>query len=224
MFNENFSFDSPRSPSLDSNTTTTTQQSSRSVSPCSAAGPFPSPRFSVTDLATQFAGQRLRKESTICYDSCESYANNDDDAGWSIPPIDDDNCYSTLSRSRTFPQRPHSPSRRVQRQLHTRLLCTPSHHRDISALVSRMVDAKEQCSITPPGSTTPVDDHEDEGYSSSDEPGLSSASRRSSVATVKSRQSYRRSSDMKSTGACVSKNVRFRRDRDPKRVQRAETS
>lgn len=222
MFDENFSFDSPRSPSINSSTAAT-RNSSRSVSPCSAAGPFPPPRFSVTDLAAQFADQRIQKQTSICYDNCETYANNDDDADWSIPTIEDDE-YNQLSRSRTFPQRPHSPSRRMQRQLNTRLLCTTSHHRDIAALVARMVNSKEQCSITPPGSGSPTRaEVEDEGYDSGEGP-TTTSTRRSSVATIKSRTDYRRSSDLKNGGACVSKNIRLRKDRNHRRIRTSDNS
>ena len=212
MFDENFSFDTPRSPSLDS-ATGTTRDSSRSVSPCSAAGPFPQPRFSVTDLAVQFADQRLRQDSRIYYDSCEAYANTDNDDDWSIPSIETDDI-TALSRSRTFPQRPHSPSRRIQRQVNTRLLCTPSHRRDVAALVARMVETEEQCSVM-----TPVP--EDEGYDSSDDTVVMPTARRASIATAKSRQDYRRSSDLNTTGACVSKSVRFRKDRN-RRIRSSE--
>jgi len=209
LFDDNFSFDSPRSPSIGSSSAAT-RDSSRSVSPCSSAIPFPPPRLSITDLATQFADQRLRKESRICYDSCEAYANNDgDEMGWSIPSIDDENC-APLARSRTHPQRPHSPSRRTQRQLNTRLLCSKTHRRDIAALVTRMVESSEQCSISP---TTPVAAHDDEGYSSESEE-RSMTSRRSSVATIKSRPEFRRSSEYKSGGTCVTKNVRLRKKSD----------
>ena len=221
MFNEDFSFDTSRSPSVDSTNTATTD-SSRSVSPCSAAGPYPPPRFSVTDLAAQFAGQRLRKESPICYDSCDAYANNDDDDGWSIPPVEVNEA-DQLPRSRLLPQRSHSPSRRIQRQLNTRLLCSVSHHRDIATLVARMVESNDQCSTAPLSPTSLVNVPEpDEGYSSSDEP-MTATSRRSSVATVK-RSEYRRSSDLKLGGACVSKNIRFRKDRGHRRSRNSETS
>ena len=222
MFDENFSFDSPRSPSINSSTAAT-RDSSRSVSPCSAAGPYPPARFSVTDLAVQFADQRIRREAPICYDSCDAYANNDNDADWSIPSIDDEE-YDQLSRSRTFPQRPHSPSRRVQRQLNTRLLCTTSHHRDIAALVARMVNSKEQCSITPPESMTPTEiENEDEGYDSGEDT-MASTPRRQSVASTKSKSGYKRSSDLKNGGACVSKNIRLRKDRHHRRNRTSDTT
>lgn len=224
MFDENFSFDSPRSPSIGSSTAAT-RDSSRSVSPCSSTTPFPPPRMSVTDLAAHFASQRIRTTSQICYDSCEPYANNDgDEAGWSIPSIEDadDNNSNRLSRSRTFPTRPQSPSRRAQRQLNTRLLCSTSHLRDIAALVEGMVESNDQCCISTSGSS--LLSHEDEGYSSDSndndhEMAGMPASRRSSAATVK----YRRSSDYKGMGvACVSKNVRLRKRETARRVRSSE--
>ncbi len=222
MFDENFSFDSPRSPSIGSSTAAT-RESSRSVSPCSTAGPFPPPRMSVTDLAAQLAGQRLRKEATICYDSCEAYANKDgDEDGWAIPPLDSNDDYQSLSRSRTFPQRSQSTSRRTQRQLNTRLLCSTTHHRDVAALVSRMVESNDQCSITPPGCVTPT--HDDEGYSSENDEQMTgmSASRRSSVATTKSRSDYRRGSDYVGSRASVSKDIRFRKNEKHRRIRSSE--
>jgi hypothetical protein len=224
MFDENFTFDSPRSPSLGSSTSAT-RDSSRSVSPCTQSVPFPPPRFSVTDLAAQFADQRIRKESSICYDNCEPYANNDDDADWSIPLIDDDEEFKPLSRARTFPARAHSPSRRTQRQLNTRLLCSTSHHRDIATLVARMVNSEDQCSITPPGSTTPtgVAEDEDEGYNTGSDVEMAvPTSRRSSVATIKSRIESRRGSDLRSGGASVNKSIRLRRDRNHRRTRHSE--
>ena len=224
MFDENFTFDAPRSPSIGSSTNAT-RDSSRSVSPCTQSVPFAPPRFSVTDLAAQFADQRIRKDASIYYDSCETYANNDDDADWSIPSIDDDEDFKQLSRARTFPTRSHSPSRRTQRQLNTRLLCTTSHHRDIATLVARMVNSKDQCSITPPGSTTPtrVAEDEDEGYNTGSDVEMAvPTSRRSSVATTKSRVESRRGSDLRSGGACVNKSIRLRRDRNHRRIQQSE--
>lgn len=211
MFDENFTFDCARSPSIGSGSTAT-RDSSRSVSPCSASSPFPPPRLSVGDLAAQFADQRIRTESAICYDTCETYANNDgDDAGWSIPSVEDisDN---SLSRSRTFPQRPHSPSRRIQRQVNTRLLCSASHHRDIAALVSRMVDSNEQCSVLSSGSRSPTND--DEGYGSDGDQHMSgaAATRCSSTTTIRTRPEFRRSSEYKSSGSSVTKNVRQRKN------------
>lgn len=232
MFDENFGFGTARSPSLGSANASSTRDTSRSVSPCSPISPFsPPPRFSVTDLAASFAGQRLHRRSQICYDSCEAYAADDDDAGWIVQASIDEDETSPLSRTQTFqrPARPHSPSQRLQRQLTSRLLCSASHHRDISALVAQMVESNEQCSISPPEAMSTPAVVDDEGYDSSD--GSYSGSpltpvqsntqtRRSSVAASKQRLEYRRSSDItKTAGACVSKGTRFRKDRKPPRKE-----
>ena len=222
MFDENFSFDAPRSPSINSSTAAT-RDSSRSVSPCSPARPFPPPRFSVSDLAAQFADQRIRKESQICYDSCKSYANLDEEADWTIPSLEDNDC-NALSRSKTFPQRPHSPSQRSQRQVHTRLLCTPSHHRDIASLISSMVDSEDQCYTTSAEAITPPAEQEDEGYNSSGDSEMMDASRRSSTVAMSSRILVRRASDMSRTGACVSKSIRVRKDKNHRRIRNSEKS
>jgi len=228
MFDENFTFDASRSPSLDSSNAPSTRDTSRSVSPCSTMGPFPLPTYSVTDLAAHFADQRLRTGSQICYDSCEAYANNDDEASWSVEPSieDADTAIAPVSRSRRSvqrPARPHSPSQRLQRQVNARLLCTSSHHRDIAALVSRMVESKQQCSVSPPQAIAPTAEaaQEDEGYDSSDG-STAVQSRRSSVAVNGKRVDHRRSSDMRASGACVSKSVRFRRDRVHSRVRSSD--
>lgn len=216
MFDENFSFEIARSPSLQSSTAAT-RDSSRSVSPCTISGPFPSPRFSVTDLAAQFAEQRIRQDSQIRYDSCDAYANHDDDADWSIPTLDDGSDIS-LRRSQTFPQRPHSPSRRVHRQITTGLLCTTSHRRDIAALVTRMVEEEEQCSITSAATLPPQpEEDEDEGYNSSDDP-MDETSRRSSIATVQSSNAIRRASDLLGRGARVNQKARVRKGKAYRRT------
>lgn len=219
MFEENFSFEPARSPSVDSNNTlSSTRDTSRSVSPCSPTTPFPPPTYSVTDLANCFANSRLiRRDAQICYDPCDSYANLDDDADWRIPSAEDVEYTSTI-RSRPLPQQ-RSQSR-TQRQVGARLLCSSSHHKEIAALVSRMVQSGEQCSVTAStvsqGAVT-EDEGFDEGYDSSD-----ATSRRSSLAVPKSRLDYRRSSEMKTSGSCVSKAVRFRKDKQCKRIRSSE--
>ncbi|CZT20134.1 uncharacterized protein RCC_05991 [Ramularia collo-cygni] len=222
MFDEAFTFDVARSPSVDSNnTSSTTRDTSRSVSPCSPTGPFPPPTYSVTDLAACFANSKMiRREAQICYDACDSYANSDDDAGWQIPT--EDAIYTTATRSRTLPQLQQRSHSRTQRQASARLLCSTSHHKDIASLVSKMVESKEQCSVT-----ASADSHAlsiegdgglacDEGYDSSD-----AKSRRSSLAVPRTRLDYRRSSDLKTTGACVNKAVRFR-NKQQKRIRGSE--
>ena len=208
MFDENFSFDAPRSPSLDSNNTSLTREPSRSVSPCSAAGSAPLLQFSVTDLAAQFSNQRIQRRAQICYDSCESYANNDDEAGWQIEPALSDADFQPIARSRTFPQRPHSPSQRQRRQASALLLCSSSHHRDIAELVSRMVKANDQCTVTSSDFSSSNQADQDEYESSEDV----QRTRRSSIA-VQKRTDHRRSSEIKTSSGCVSKTNRFRREK-----------
>ena len=225
MFDANFTFTTPTSPTLTSTTSTsedTMSRTSRSVSPCSPTSAFPPPRFSMTDLAAQFGDARIRSDSRIFTDSCAAYANMDDDADWSIPSIEeegDEEVAEPLSRSRTFPTRAHSPSRRTQRQANSRLLCSSAHRKELVALVGRMVERKEQCSISPP-------ETEDEGYNSASE---LPQSRRSSAATVRSTRpemSYRRNSDMRTSGTCVSKDVRLRKGSERRhcRVRSSEKS
>ncbi|WPG98827.1 Hypothetical protein R9X50_00162500 [Acrodontium crateriforme] len=211
MFDENFSFAAPRSPSQDSNNTFSTREPSRSVSPCSPAAPVPPLQFTVSDLAAQFAGQRIQRKAQMRYDSCESYANLDDDAGWELEPVQNNADMQPISRSRTYPQPPHSPSQRQRRQASTLLLCSSTHHRDIAQLVSRMVENNDQCSVTPSNLITPPR-AESEEYDSNDETRRTIAPRRASIAIPK-RVDYRRSSELKSGGNCVSKSARFRRDR-----------
>ncbi|KAK1040910.1 hypothetical protein LTS16_010025 [Friedmanniomyces endolithicus] len=206
MFDDNFTFDTARSPSLDSSNAPSTRDTSRSVSPCSTVPPFPCSRFTVTDLAAQLADQRIHTDSRIRYDDCEAYAANDDDAGWTVmPSIEREAGVAPLRHSSTStrqPSRPHSPSQRSQRQANARLLFTHSHRQDIAALVARMVQSKEQCSVSSSESlalTSTIT--EDEGYDSSD--GSTSVhSRRSSVANARRKES-RRGSEVKSSGACV---------------------
>lgn len=215
---EDFTFDAARSSSVDSNnTTSTTRDTSRSVSPCSPTGPIPQPTYTMTDLAACFAKSKMiRREAQICYDECDSYANLDDDADWQIPT--EDVAYTPAIRSRPSQQRSQS---RSQRQVSARLLCSTSHHKDIASLVSRMVESGDQCSVTLSTESScgsPVDEGLtcDEGYDSSD-----AMSRRLSLAVPKTRLDYRRSSDFKTKGACVSKAVRFR-NKQQKRIRSSE--
>lgn len=216
---EDFSFDAARSPSVDSNNTlsTTTRDTSRSVSPCSPVASFPPPTYSVTDLAACFANSKLiRRDAQICYDPCDAYANLDDDAGWQIPADDVDYAHAV-------PSRPLSQQRsqsRTRRQMAARLLCSTAHHKDIASLVSRMVESGEQCSVSTPTSQNAVTEDEayDEGYDSSD-----ATSRRSSLAVSRSRLDYRRSSEMKTSSACVSKAVRFRKEKQHRPIRSSES-
>lgn len=239
MFDTNFSFGGgARSASLDSAASSSAPTSlSRSVSPCSELTAYPQPQFTVTDLAASFGRSRLRHEAQICYDPCAAYAATDDDAGWQLS--DDEPVVASIetgtatsasrAAARTPRARAHSPTRRVQRQSNGRLLCSASHHKDIAALVSRMVARGDQCSVAAaPGighgmlgeaagaglmvPSTAADD--DEGYDSSEYFEPAPRSRQSSSAMPRHRLEYRRSSEFKSTtGACVNKAIRLRKDR-----------
>ncbi|TKA78091.1 hypothetical protein B0A55_03278 [Friedmanniomyces simplex] len=235
MFDDNFTFDTARSSSPDSSNAPSTRDPSRSVSPCSPVGPLPSTtRFSVTDLAAQLADQRLRTDSRIRYDDCAAYAAHDDDAGWNLgalPSIEREAGVDSLlptavpssacARRSSSSARPLSPSRRAQRQANARLLFTNSHRRDIAALVSRMVESKEQCSVSSSSSDSLTHTiAEDEGDDSGDD-ATAAQSRRSSVASGRWGGS-RRASDVRSSGGCVSKSVRFRRDKALSRVRTSE--
>lgn len=195
-----FSFDTPRSPSIDSNDTTTT---SRSVSPCSPTTPYPTPQYSVTDLSADFGRQRLRQDSQIYSQPCEAYANLDDDAGWSLEAED--------PATPHFASRVHSGSavssrRRTERQASARLLCSTSHHRDIAALVSRMVGSQEQCFLSSSTSIThsPVEMDDDCAYL---------PTRTKTPVSTSRPKALRRSSDLKKTGTSISKDARLRKDR-----------
>ncbi|OQO11902.1 hypothetical protein B0A48_03629 [Cryoendolithus antarcticus] len=218
MFSSTFTFGSPaRSPSIDASEASSTRDTSRSVSPFSpiSANP-PPPRLSVSDLAAQLDRQRIRPEAQICYDSYASYANLDDDADWSIP--------ADVSLRNRSSARPQSPTRRQQRQANSRLLCSATHHKDIAALLMRMLESKDQCSITPPDSlsraATRETSNEDEGYNSEDdvEETLRPTSRRPSLAALK----FRRASDYRKTGASVNKEVRLRTKDKVHRRQRSD--
>ncbi|KAI4740617.1 hypothetical protein E4T50_08935 [Aureobasidium sp. EXF-12298] len=103
------------------------------------------------------------------------------------------------------------------RQHGVRMLCDPSHLRNIQDMVDRMVQSGDQCAISPARASSveatpsPVDD---EGYSSLDENRrCGSISSVSSAASGTSSLSFRRSVDS-ITGACVSKNVRVKKARN----------
>lgn len=108
-----------------------------------------------------------------------------------------------------------SPSRRrLQRQHGVRMLCDPSHLRNIQDMVNKMVQSGEQCAVSPPraSSAEPMPSHaDDEGYSSLDDNRRNGSI--SSVSSSGSTLSFKRSVDS-ITGACVSKNVRIKKTRN----------
>lgn len=221
MFDSNFTFSASRSSD--------TEVSTPGYSPCSSPAPFAAAHFSISDLADQLAGHRIEREAQICYDSCQTYSNHisndEDEMNWLIPPLEE--CQSTaLRRAQTcpLPQRPHSPSRRTQRQANARLLCSASHREEIAALMERMVNSEEQCLISPSSAplTPPLQD--DEGYNTGDDSISETISRSSSIVVVPTRADRRRASDLVAGGACVSKSIRLRKGRHLKRVRTTEIS
>ncbi|GAB7364726.1 hypothetical protein MBLNU230_g5525t1 [Neophaeotheca triangularis] len=229
MFSQDFTFEAIRSsPSTTSynDSNPTLRYASRSVSPCSTAtssstsSTTQSSRksqqdISVSDITSQFASHRLRREALIAYEPCDSYANlDDDDSAWRPEGADDD-WFCARQRSRTsIAQRPHSPSRRAQRQVNTRLLCSGGHHAEIARLVEEMVERGEQCEVAQRPSLSPAE--EDEGYDSDD--GQRARSRASSGLSQSRPRSWDLAGGRESLShARVSKSVRARKDRLGKR-------
>lgn len=206
LFDTNFSFSAPSSPSSTDDSTTCTRSSSRAVSPCSTAPAYPPPRFSMTDLSAHFASQNLRTPNAqMAYESCDAYANLDgDEEGWAIPSAEDDEDDATVDALRRV--RSYSPGRRERRQQTARLLCTTNHRGEIAALVARMVARGEQCAVS---SSPTTGCQEDEGYGSDNDEMMSGtsagSSRRPSLIPSRSRL------DSKGGAACVKKNVRVRK-------------
>jgi hypothetical protein len=192
------------------------------VSPCSPITAYPAPQLSVTDLAASFGRSRLRADAQICYDDCNAYAGNpDEDAGWSLDPLPaSSSSYETASRSSSSRTSGRSTTHRARRQSNSRLLCSTAHHKDIAALVARMVDCQEQCSVAVAGSSSVEDDEGYDSYEYFDPEQPHPPSANASAAPRRPRLEYRRSMDLKTGtngGACVSKSIRMRKDRVQKR-------
>jgi hypothetical protein len=102
------------------------------------------------------------------------------------------------------------------------MCASASHHRDIAALVKRMVERNEQCSVSRTASSESLEQDgelvDDEGYDSGETAGLRRVVS-SSEALMRRREGceVRRASEMRFGGACVSKQVRFRRGGGVKR-------
>nr|POE66215.1 hypothetical protein CFP56_54477 [Quercus suber] len=177
-------------------------------------------------LSTLFAHSRLRTESTICYDPCDAYANLDDDAGWIISDSPTSDYRPSASTTFASIRSSSSSHHRSARQSHARLLCSSAHRHDIAALVARMVQSRDQCSVVAHTELHPselVPGAEDEGYDSSEmDDGETSYSRRSSRAIPPRSLEYRRSSDMRCGSTCVNKTTRFRKRRNHARRRTAD--
>jgi hypothetical protein len=157
---------------------------------------------SITQLSQQFSEMRYTSQPFFYHQHRPTNAERELDATLSSPDY-----VGSLSQSR----------RRTQRQHGVRMLCDPSHLRNIQDMVDKMVQSGDQCAISPSrvssveASPSPADD---EGYSSLDESRRSgSVSSVSSAGSGTSSLSFRRSVDS-ITGACVSKNVRVKKARN----------
>lgn len=189
----------------------------------SRAGPRPVPRpFSICQLSQRFSEQRLQHDAAatalIRSEPC------DPALALELDETNADDQTSLYVGSATGASR-----RRYQRQQGVRMLCDPSHLRNIQDMVERMISSESQCAVSPPRTVRVTEDYfsnlkHDEGYSSLDE--NTSAARKGSVSSSSSASSYsadencKRSSDSSIAGVRVSKNVRARKTRSRRSIQR----
>jgi hypothetical protein len=147
-------------------------------------------------LTHQFGQQSIRydpRPANTQYSSNNQYQHTSSSTNYSVqPPQDSYEC-------------PHAVSSvRSQRQANTRLQCQPSHTRDISSLVERMVASGE----TPVADDAPSTQEEDEAIYMGD------LEYQQSMAAQT--LSYRRSSDFSSSHSYVAKSIRVRKARRQK--------
>ncbi|CAD0106442.1 unnamed protein product [Aureobasidium uvarum] len=173
----------------------------RTSSPCES-------QISVAQLSQQFSEMRYTSEPFFYSQQRPTSAERELDS-----TLGSGDYVGSLSPSR----------RRAHRQHGVRMLCDPSHLRNIQDMVDKMVQSGDQCAISPPRASSveacpsPADD---EGYSSLDENRRAgSISSVSSAGSGTSSLSFRRSVDS-ITGACVSKNVRVKKARSSRGLSR----
>ncbi|KAG9623793.1 hypothetical protein KCU95_g12790, partial [Aureobasidium melanogenum] len=156
-------------------------------------------QISITQLSQQFSEMRYTSQPFFYTQQTPSNAECELDL-----TVSSSDYVGSLSPSR----------RRAHRQHGVRMLCDPSHLRNIQDMVDKMVQSGDQCAISPPrASSASPSPTEDEGYSSLDENRRNgSISSVSSAGSGASSLSFRRSVDS-ITGACVSKNVRVKKAR-----------
>lgn len=132
------------------------------------------------------------------------------------PPGDSEDSSFPIDSRQSFPRTTSytaisSTNLRAKRQANTRLQCSPTHIRDISLLVERMIEANDQCSVrridepTISVCVSTPDASDDEGVSMDYTPPDSPHER--PLFGLK----YRRSGDRLNGQACVAKNVRMRK-------------
>ena len=168
------------------------------------------PAVSMGELALRFGEQNLEVDPRYQGTSfLEPAAPSDEDFLFSTDPE---------NSNRHLPYASLSPAAiRQQRQANVRLQCSASHARDITSLVERMVNDGEQCVICAPrpsrsGLLPAKSDFEEDDYASVKQ------STHSDGTTYALK--YRRSGDVLSNQACVSKNIRLRK----KKVKRTATA
>ena len=172
--------------------------------------PSTPPAVSMGELALRFGEQNLEVDPRYQGTSfLEPAAPSDEDFLFSTDP---ENSNQHLSYASLSPA-----AIRQQRQANVLLQCNASHARDISSLVERMVDNGEQCVISAPrplrsGLLPAKSDFEEDDYASI------KRSTHSDGTTYALK--YRRSGDVLSNQACVSKNIRLRK----KKVKRTATA
>lgn len=171
--------------------------------------PLTPPAVSMGELALRFGEQNLEVDPRYQGTSFEPVAPSDEDFLFSTDPENSDRHLSYASLS--------PAAIRQQRQANVQLQCSASHARDISSLVERMVNDGEQCVVCAPrasrsGLLPAKSDFEEDDYASVKRSTHSDGT----TYTLK----YRRSGDVLSSQACVSKNIRLRK----KKARRAATA
>ena len=166
------------------------------------------PPCSLGELAQRFHRHNLRVEvpqpsrNLSFYDPPTPPSESED----STFPVE-----SNQSYPRTTSQSVSSFNLRAKRQANTRLQCSPTHIRDISLLVERMIEANDQCSVQRVDGSTQIacspatDTADDEGVSMDYTPPESPQE------PLHLGLKYRRSGERLNGQACVAKNVRMRK-------------
>lgn len=173
--------------------------------PVPARLPTPPP-CSLGELAQRFHRHSLRVEVPQSSQSAPAYEPLTPPSDDCTFPADSSHSFQPVS----FPPCRSSSSLRARRQANTRLQCSAAHIRDISLLVEKMIEEREQCSIRdtyrPKSTLSPdgIEPNEDEGV---DMDYVPPTPHLSPPFTLK----FRRSSDRPNGQACVAKNVRMRK-------------
>jgi hypothetical protein len=162
--------------------------------------PLTPPAVSMGELALRFGEQNLEVDPRYQGTSFDPAAPPDEYFLFSTDPENSDRHLSYASLSPT--------AIRQQRQANVQLQCSASHARDISSLVEKMVNDGEQCVVCAPrasrsGLLPAKSDFEEDDYASV------KRSTHSDGTTYALK--YRRSGDVLSNQACVSKNIRLRK-------------